>query len=86
MRSGTLHLSCASGPSVKIYTFILLGLILENSDSEGMRCNSVAGLKKSIVNFAASKCENHWTRSLGNCIETKIVCQLRVGQDLEFPY
>lgn len=59
MRSVTLHLSCASGLSVEFYTFISLGLILENSDSKGIRCNSVACFKKSIVNFAASKCENH---------------------------
>lgn len=42
--------------------------------------------KKSIVNFAASKCENHWTRSSGNFTEIQVVCQLKVGQDWKLPY
>lgn len=53
------YLSCASGSPVEIYPFLSLGLILESSDAECRRYNSAACLKKSIVNFAASKCENH---------------------------
>lgn len=65
--------------SLEIYTFISLGLILENSDREGLRHNSDACLKKSIVDISASKCENQILLKL------RCTCSLRVDYNLESP-
>lgn len=66
--------------SLEIYTFISLGLILENSDREGLRCNSDACLKKSIVDISASKCENQILLKL------RCMCSLKVDYNLESPH